>query len=386
MTRTLPLLLAACAYQAPLDPDAVLPGTVVQGEVLADGLTSPGPTVLLLSDVDDPMPPLGTGRPVKLGAVPAWAWSLSDDGAAVAGFTLTDVPDGTWLLTALLDQDHDFHPLVPTLAGATCGDRPGARIAGLGQPTLSPFTVQGPTLVQGLLVAMGAPLTTERPAFSLVEGADVIDPTQPLVLRSEGIEATYGDLSLSLAAPTSEPPNPCEAAFIVRIVDADDDGVPDPHPDYPPEAGVLDVWPRVYLSWLGEPTTEGGTPSYDRSADPRATWTTEALPYVDQLPALLADPQLLDALLNDALPTGQLVAATTGAFRRTAGDGSSVVITDPGEVPTGAWSVTVVLQSGQTWTVPNELDTSTPFAAALPPPGVTSASRESQGHFAVTLP
>ena len=52
-------------------------------------------------------------------------------------------------------------------------------------------------------------------------------------------------------------------------VDADNDGIVDPHPDHDPALGVKDIWPRVYLQYLGVPERDGaGNIALDEDGNP----------------------------------------------------------------------------------------------------------------------
>jgi hypothetical protein len=43
------------------------------------------------------------------------------------------------------------------------------------------------------------------------------------------------------------------------------------------------------------------------------------------------------------------------AARHTRPDGTEEIVTNPDDLPAGAWSVTLVNLAGQTWTLPNAL-------------------------------
>ena len=72
------VLLAGCAWQAPLDPEAEPVPASLAGTVVHEGDVPPGDVVLVLYDAQDPPPPGGTGRPVTFPTVPAEAFAPSD--------------------------------------------------------------------------------------------------------------------------------------------------------------------------------------------------------------------------------------------------------------------------------------------------------------------
>lgn len=379
------LLLTGCAYEAPLNPYAPEALNAITGEVIAGDVAATQPTLLFLADAANPMPPLGTGRPATFATVPGFAFSDPDAGLRSAQYAIPGVPDGTWILTGLMDMDRDFHPAVPTLAGATCGDRAGAHLTSLSGGAPAPLTVEGGEHLGDITVLLGAPLPFERPAFTVAVGAvSLSNPaTWGAGLAAVPIAASYGEeLSLTLTGPMDlADPAPCDTAFWRHFRDADADGVIDLHPDYPPEFGVLDVWPRVYLSWLGEPVdadSDGSPDRFDRGEEDGA-WATAALPYAPCAPGTPACRPADAAIIGQPFPAVTLPAVFPGSAVRTAPDGVETVVTTPSDLPRGAWSVTVVLETGQTWTVPNELDERTPFAQAIPSPGVTSPSDPGQG-------
>jgi hypothetical protein len=324
-------LLAACSFHVPLDPDAPTPTNTISGTVVAD--TAGSPTFVLLFAADDPPPPTGTGSPVTFSSIPASAFTGDGQGLQSAPFAITGVPDGNWLITALLDADGDFQPLLSSNAGATCGDWVGAHITDLTTGDFAPVTVEGGETLDDVPVLVGRELTTERPAFTIAEGA--IDQTsedmQSFTLASTGIHSEVVDLD---GPYDPDAPAACQTSFLVYINDADGDGQPDPHPN--PDlaaAGALDIWPRIYVQYAGEvPDGE--------------SWATEAVIFPDFLFTGEVSPGV-------PTPRTSLTAIFTGAAVHTLADGTQEVVYAP-DLPPGPWSVTVVSITGQTWTLPNE--------------------------------
>jgi len=337
-------LLLACTWTPPVDtgrvpePTAALSGTLVS----ADGTVPQGPTLVFLYDAADPPPPAGFGRPADFSAVPATAWAALG-GLASAPWSLTGVPSGSWLLTALVDEDQDFSPFYDFTAGATCGDRTGAYLGSTSSTSPAVIPIDAPDIATDVPVLVGSPLTTERPAFT-VEGGGV-DLVQPASLEtytgtvfnlaSVGVENPL----LSIAGPTAET---CPSVFEVSLVDADGDGVPDPDPDPSLAAmGALSMWPRVYLFFVAD--AEGNLPAEGES------WVSQAVIYA---PAFGVGEE-------GGLGAGQTIQTATlpllwvpAALHVT--DGTQETEYAPG-LPTGLWGVAVFTATGQTWVVPNQL-------------------------------
>lgn len=359
------LLLSACTWTPPLDPDAEPVWNALAGEVVVTGAPDVAPTAVLLFDAADPPPPAGTGAPVDFSTVPpdAFTGDVADGfGAGVqsAPWALTEVADGSYLVTAILDADANFQPLFSVTAGATCGDWVGAHLADLSTGALSPVSVSGGRLLDDVTVVVGSEVTTQRPAFTLSE-VPVMDQTaqgmQTFTLLSTSIHSSV----VNFTGPF-DGTDPCGTFFLLYVADADADGVPDPHPT--PELaaqGALDLWPRVYLQLVadaqGNPLPEG------------ESWLAEAVG--SPLPVLSGD-----------LPVGVPTPATrydvvwVPAAEHHTADGQVEVVTAP-DLPAGAWSMTVVGLSGQTWTVPNEL-------YAVDALGADPATKASQGLVLVT--
>lgn len=352
------LLLCACAWTPPLDPDAPQVGNGLAGTVVYGGPVAPGDVIVLLYDAADPPPPLGTGRPVDFSTVPAAAFTGEGAGLQAAPWSLADVPDGQYLVSALMDMDGDFQPLLSSQAGATCGDVLGGHLADLTSGAPGVVEVGGGQLLDDLTLLLASTVPVERPAFTLATGelsqaqaaqafADPTDDGELFTLQSTAVATA----SLSLTGPF-DGTDACDTAFWVRFPDADGDGLPDPHPEESYTAmGLPLAWPRVFLQHLGD----------GASLDPGEQWVAEAI----------VDPLLLELYggpvpLGAATPLTSLSVAFVPAALHTRADGSTEVVSAP-DLPTGAWSVTVMAETGQTWTLPNELATAGSVDPAFDP-------------------
>ncbi|RME28433.1 MAG: hypothetical protein D6798_02395 [Deltaproteobacteria bacterium] len=344
------LLLAGCAWQAPLDPDAPPPQNSLSGTVVYSGAEPPGDVIVVLYDAHDPPPPEGTGGPVNFATVPAEDFIDDADGLRAASWDLAPVPDGTWLISALMDMDGDFHPLLTATAGATCGDIAGPYLQSLAGTELAPVTVRGGQLVDDLTLVLGLTYPIERPAFQFADNlvdqgapAAITDPTDDseiLVIQSTAVESELLEITgpLDVASPKADP---CDTAFYLHFLDEDGDGDADPHwlDDYA-ALGVRAAWPRIYAVFRGSESVP---------LEPGEVYAVEAIP----------DPFLRDGA-GGSIPTGVVVPVTElrvafpPAGQHVLPDGSVEVVGAP-DLPDGEWDLTVVQETGQTWTLPNEL-------------------------------
>ena len=360
---TLLCTLSACGWRAPLDPGAAAVANGIQGEVVLATGAPAAPTYVLLYDAADPPPPAGTGAPLNFAAVPAEAFTGPAGGVQSAPYVLTGVPDGVYLVQALVDVDGDFHPLAVATKGATCGDLVGAHVAvdAEGSPSVHPIAVQGGELLDDVTVIVSLGLSLERPAFALLGGEGGAPPS---ISRAGGLfqlESTAVRSPLIDLGPRWDPAQPelCAVAFPTLLVPAAaaaaarmaDTGAPDGDSGAPgadtgapspaPTVDPLASWPKVYLELVAPdagPLAEG------------ERWQSQA--------GLVAQPLIDGGLLTFGATVPTLLTGLPygfgGAAQRTAPDGTVELITDPEAIPAGMWAVTVVSLSGQTWTVPNE--------------------------------
>lgn len=334
---------AGCEWTPPLDPYAPGVDNSLSGTVVYSGSAAPGDVIVLLYDPADPPPPSGTGGPVAFSTVPADSFTGDAAGIQAAKWALSQVPDGQWLVSALMDMDDDFHPLLVSNAGATCGDIAGGHLADLTTREFGLVSVSGGELLDDVTLLVASEYPIERPAFTFSTNAvdqvlaavGLADPTNTdelFTLQSTGI---YSEL-IELEGPF-DGTDACDTAFWVHFVDDDGDGLPDAHPEASyAELGIPFAWPRIYLRYLGDDLQVG------------EGYAAEAI----------VDPLMLD-LFGGSVPVGvttpvtQLSVAFVPAALHTLPSGSSELVSAP-DLPAGAWSVTLVAETGQTWTVPNE--------------------------------
>jgi hypothetical protein len=326
-------LLFACAYEVPLDPDAPAVLNVLSGTVVVNGAEAVADTVILVYTADNPPPPTGTGRPVTFTTVPAESYATDIGGVPSANWAITEVPDGDYLVTALMDVDGNFQPLLTATAGSTCGDWLGAYFTDILTSEYATVSATGGLYFDGITVAIGLEMPIQRPAFSLQDDSSVDTVIQP------ALGSPFTLLSTAVHSEIYELPGPfdgtaaCQTAFWQYAPDDDGDGTPNPHPNENfAAAGFTELWPRLYLRYLGA-VDEG----YIASEALASASVFGGLPPV-----------------NTLVPATELPAIFTGKAIHFHDDGTEELL-EGDAIPTGLWSLTAVQFTGQTWTLPNEL-------------------------------
>lgn len=376
----------ACGYEAPLDGAPV--DNVVSGQLLFDD-GDPADAVVLAFLASNPGPPAGTGSPVALDTVAGASFGGEPGGVRAGDFFLTRLADGDYVLSGLMDTDHNFDPFVTALAGSTCGDWAGPLTEDLGAPAADVVSVAGGEWRDGVTIVLGTQLPQQRPVFELGDDElvldDVLSGRAPPILALRATAAA-GDFAPGLAldlGPACDPApgcggdplcacaDPagvgCDTALWLLAKDVDLNGEPDPHPTVP---GRLDVWPRVYVEYVGP-----GLGSFEVDGQTRPErWVAEAFPLGAELAAATegSTPAAAWSAVTGAppglpLPTARLSITVPPVFTHVHGGGQGgvspsgpydVVLPTAGDragVPAGDWSVTVVSFTGQTWKLPNEL-------------------------------
>ena len=401
----LPLLVAACTWDAPINdnPLGVPPLlNAIEGTIVFAGEGDLGPTYVTVYDANNPGPPAGTGGPITFSTVPASSYSTTAAGVQSASYSVSQLPDGGFFLNALIDVDGDFNPFAGVLAGATCGDWVGTHLADLSNTLPAVVPVEGGIGRTDITIVVGAQLATERPVFELLSdpaislGAAATSPI-PALFRigataintafSEEVPLSLGpaclpeaDLGAACAeAPAcpceDEAPPPCATTIPTWLVDADADGVVDPYPaEQQAAAGLLDIWPRTYLEYVGEPLEAF---EHDGQLVPER-WVAEAFPLAAEiggtalyttLPPGEAAAVLFPDNVGIPFDAAELSITFAPLFVHYHADGQAGVdangpfdvvdLTAPDavidDVPLGAYAVTLITHTGQTWTLPNEV-------------------------------
>jgi hypothetical protein len=296
---------------------------------------------------------------VTLASVAARNFSGSG-GVQSAPFAITEVPDGDWLVVALLDHDGDFHPLVEATGGATCGDMLGSYLADLSTGELGVVSTQGGELVDGVTLIVGSEMPLERPAFVFeqntvsrsdeapvlsVSATDVMAVSQDLGGNPWTVLDLTGPLDIDAVLAGTAAYDPCDVAFNLWIPDDDGAGDGNPHPNAAYAAqGLIEIWPRFYLQYLGDDLEAG------ESYVSEAVWATPVLSPLTFQSAFLSGALAFNTIIPQS--SLDLYFPPVAVHRLPDGTEESVQGAD---VPAGAWSLTAVSITGQTWTLPNDL-------------------------------
>lgn len=255
-------------------------------------------------------PPAGTGRPVALASVPAAAFVAREGSAIEAPFAISGLPDGQYVLRGFADVDGTFSPLADLIAQPSAADWGGGSTPAL-------ITVARGTAAPGVVVDLSTPVTFDRPVFDF----DVATFPQASLPRAFSIRSHplpfYGATEASGRLP-------------VALAGADVDG-----DNYP------DLLPRVLLTRIA-----------DGIADPRAA---------PDDPAGIVIPGIVDPLpflgpLSGGTPllaVSELRVILPPAAVRLGAAGARELISPP---PAGRYRVNVLSATGQTWSVPSNLD------------------------------
>lgn len=285
-------------------PGAPLPTGGISGRVQVVS-EEEGTVYVVAFSAANPGPPEGTGTPVGIATIPNEALMAAGAGVREAPFTIRGLPDGTYVLVAILDANGDFSPLVPLVAQPNAGDVLGAGTA--------PITVSG-GIAEGAVVQIGQSLPFDRPAFSFDEDIAIPRTSLPTSIRLDAHD---------IAALGIE-----DAVFPVSLAgeDADGDNLPD-------------LRPRVLLTRMGP-----GDPRTAPSSSPLTIipGIVNPIPFLATLAG--GTPVVPATSLEIILPPIALVANAAGGFDR---------VSPP---PEGRYRVNVLSATGQTWSVPSDLD------------------------------
>ncbi len=460
----------SCDYEAPLN-DQYKAFNSISGTIVADGVAAPNHVFVFVFDAKNPPPPIGTGAPYTFTTVSSMAFTGDEAGVQSAPYTIPYLPDTNaetgfeagFLVTALIDTDGNFNPFADSLAGSSCTDWLGEHKASVTDPYPVPVFVEGGKIKDDVTVVISRQNLSQRPAFTLAEPELVISKeiarqslldqganTQTYRILATPVHTEFpGEcpktdkecdaLALDFVGPCAQDPaindtqctnapacscpdaiqEPCATGFPLHFNDKTNNQTGEPgadgfHDFYPAELqaanGIKDTWPRVYLEYMGTPTSDDdGRTIFENDLGafewPRGSgrmvnerWVAENYPLALELnflgPTLLApggsDPfapfrakevnltfspafrhynengtydediangpfDLYDlrCFADPGFGDGQF--PSQDEFQKhpaSCVDGQPVVASD---VPNGAWKMIMVTENGQSWRVPNEI-------------------------------
>lgn len=279
-----------------------------------------GDVVLTLFRTDALPPPQGTSGPVNFIVVAEETLFTGDplNGVYTSPFTMPTVPEGSYQIRAFVDSDEDFHPTIDLLAQTTAGDVGGGYVD-VATGKFLEITVKTDEITSHITVSVGRTIPVERPVFAHSSTTTFKVPfatPQPLLLDTHALSRGRIDAKIE-----------CNK-FLISYADLDEDGVPDDaNGDHLP-----DLFPQVLFRLE---KTESQT------RDIIIPGIIDPLPYKDVLSVVPSFPVDRLALLLPPV---------------------AVDITDGGReilpaIPTGRYETIVISVTGQTWQVPNGLDT-----------------------------
>ncbi len=392
------LSLAGCTLAVEPTDGTPPPSTYISGSVkLAgpDGVDVPGgPTYVFRYDCAAPPPPVGTGRPVDFLVLPEDSYTAGE-----AEFVFPSVPASTCaILTGFVDRDRDFSPFVSIGNQATAGDL-ATNAATVTVEDATPGSDLIAPVKDVILEAMVV-VPLDRPAFTITDLTG--EPGGRLDVGPVVGTTPNSYVRLQTRAVDS-PLTDAESPVFTVVLEADGDG--NGWPDDLNADGAPDVrWPRVLFVRVDD-----GDPTGMTQAQGPIVLPGVVLP-LDTNDAFNTQTNLLLASALAGLPfDGAQVLPQTGitvvvpplivtdlATRSTA---PIEQVRDAGTNVLGDYQIVVMNSTGQTWTVPNELQTTEPdqgsrFVADAPaeplPPttlvaGTVTLSAEPGGDALVTM-
>ncbi len=288
-------------------PGAPLPTGAISG-TLRVSQEQVGPAYVIAFRAEAPPPPQGSGRPVALGSVAATSFGASTGGIRSADFTISGLADGTYILGALMDLDGNFSPLVDLVAQPSAQDLLGG--------AASPVTVSNGGTTANVAVVLGGAVGFDRPAFEFEE----------LTIPRTGFPRSFEIIAhaIPLLGHTSE-----TVAVPVRLGTADADG-----------DNFTDLLPRVVLTRMSDEGDPRIAP--DHPSGVLIPGIVDPVPFVG--PLANGAPAVPSQRYSVILPPVALQPDGQGGFTR---------LSPP---PAGRYRVNVLSATGQTWSVPSNLD------------------------------
>jgi len=243
---------AACELEVVPNRDSIPESSSIYGTVSVDGAIT-GDVILLLYECNVPPPPASTGRPIDFIIVPRYEFNkgeaefifpLVDPGPDADG----DEPAGSncYLISSLMDSDHDWNPFYTTAGQLTEGDISGewVYVEVFGRADGEDYI----PLVEDVDIVLDIPTMYDRPLFTVQAQGHTEEEPIPFQLQF-GTQNEDGDpydvfYAEAFTAPMSSSIVDQSNPMFGMVFGPDDDG--DGFPDDNNGDGVSDViYPRL---------------------------------------------------------------------------------------------------------------------------------------------
>ena len=358
----------------------------IEGSVVVSSKAR-GNVVVLLFDAARLPPPAGSGRPVTFtvlssaevfGSAPEA--TIGPDGGTVvnsgpftAPFAFSLVPAGRYQLRGFVDSNEDFIPWYDVTSQVNAGDVGGSAIEPSTRTSREIVVeVKSPTLNVPVSFADTSLVPVDRPSFAVTG------------MPSLALTPTGGTkmIELQLLPITQGVIHQGRPAFLAKFIDDNGDGAPDDSN----QDGVPDLWPKVLVRKL----SNGSNPLLDENdldkngvLDPTGedyehinpmngiTIAADGKPDAVVLAAAIDPtdlaPMLLDPMTQKVLPSPVPVTKLKLVLKPQAFDISNPAAPQVLKVmPKGRYAITLIQITGQTWRLPNELQTGIAEKFGLP--------------------
>ncbi|MGQ0505895.1 MAG: hypothetical protein ACT4TC_11315 [Myxococcaceae bacterium] len=390
MKRLLLLCLVGWGCESPpvfptQDPRQNFLSSRIEGQVVVTSKAR-GNAIVFLYDTARPPPPLGSGRPISFSVVSeselfgAASKDTTSGGPFTAPYAFSLVGRGSYLVRAFLDHDEcviatpgcagpDFNPWYSVTSEPNRGDVGGAAVDAL---TLVPRVITiadddfgnlRPATDVQVSISDTALVPADRPAFAVTAG----DAIFTAGTAQKILELSPEPLDLGVVHQR-------QPVFFAKYVDDNDDGVPDDANG----DGVGDFWPKVTVRKLKD------TPPYltdENDEDRNGILDSSGADYplqgaqADGKPDLVVlaagfDPALVVPALTDGNGNPRLDPVPIQKLRLVlnlrAFDASRSPPAQLAGVPQGRYAIIVQQFTGQSWRIPNELQTAVAPSRGLP--------------------
>jgi len=335
-------LLTFCACNPPpvvatADPPQSVMTSRIEGHVIVEG-PARGNVVLLLFDAQRLPPPYGFGRPLTFATVKGSDvfGDAAGNGPFSAPFAFSLVKPGHYFVGGILDTNADFNPFFSVTAGANGGDVVGGSVDPV---TLAPqvITVADAALDVAVSFSQAGVMPVDRPAFQVL-------PPGPSVV----VNAPMTVVQLAPQPVDDRVVSEKQPVFLAQLA-AD---------------GMTLEWPKVVVRKLADPMKSLLADDNDLDGD--------GVPDDPSKPVIVLKAALVPGAMVPSMAAPTPVTSVNLVLYPVALDATDPASPKlaPAGSESGAYSITLIAPTGQTWRVPNEL--APPIASVAMLPSITT--------------